>query len=70
LQDVYCLCCVSGFCVREAAEMLGLTLPATKTRLFRAQHRIRSEVERKLALPDRRKALRSCVSQGRERLAA
>jgi RNA polymerase sigma-70 factor (ECF subfamily) len=51
LQDVYCLCCVSGFCVREAAEMLGLTLPATKTRLFRAQHRIRSEVERKLPFP-------------------
>jgi DNA-directed RNA polymerase specialized sigma24 family protein len=42
LQDVYTLCCIAGFHVKEAAVMLGLTMPATKTRLFRAQHRMRS----------------------------
>jgi len=35
LQDVYQLCCIAGFHVSEAAAMLGLTMPVTKTRLFR-----------------------------------
>lgn len=63
LQDVYILCCVSGFSVKEVAKMLGLTVTATKTRLFRVQHRIRSEVGRKLAIAEGRKAVRRCVSQ-------
>jgi RNA polymerase sigma-70 factor (ECF subfamily) len=49
LKDVYTLVTVFGFCVREAAQTLGLTIPATKTRLFRAQHRIRSKLVTRLA---------------------
>lgn len=63
LRDVYVLCSGSGDYVKEAAKMLGLTVPATKTRLFRAQHRIRSEVGRRLAIPEARKAVPSCLSQ-------
>jgi RNA polymerase sigma-70 factor, ECF subfamily len=48
LQDVFTLCCIAGICVREAAETLGLTVPATKARLFRAQHRVQSELRRTL----------------------
>ena len=50
LQDVYILCCIAGFGVREAGKALGLTVAATKSRLFRAQHRMRSELRRGLAI--------------------
>lgn len=50
LQDVYTLVSVLGFCVREAAHTLGLTVPAAKARLFRAQHRMRSELTRRLVI--------------------
>ena len=50
LRDVYTLCYSGGFRVREAAAMLGLTMPATKTRLFRAQHRMRSALRRSLVI--------------------
>jgi DNA-directed RNA polymerase specialized sigma24 family protein len=63
LKDIYILRCISGLGVKDAAKMLGLTVPATKTRLFRAQHRMRSEVGRRLAIPHGRKAVRSCRSQ-------
>jgi RNA polymerase sigma-70 factor (ECF subfamily) len=56
LQDVYSLCCVAGFHVKEAAAILGLTVPATKTRLFRAQHRMRSALQRSLVIPVQTKA--------------
>jgi len=49
LQEVYELVSVSGFCINEAAHTLGLTVPATKTRLFRAQRRMRPELERRFA---------------------
>jgi len=55
LQDVYTLCCTSGLSVREAANTLGLTVPATKTRLFRAQHRMRSELGKMLVVRPQRK---------------
>jgi RNA polymerase sigma-70 factor (ECF subfamily) len=48
LRDVYTMCCVSGLPVRDAAETLGLTVPAAKTRLFRAQHRVRAEMRKRL----------------------
>jgi RNA polymerase sigma-70 factor (ECF subfamily) len=51
LRDVFILCCVSGFCMKEAADKLGLTVPAAKIRLFRAKRRVRSELERRLAMP-------------------
>jgi len=49
LQDVYTLS-VLGFRNSEAAHALGLTLPAVKARLFRAQHRMRSELTRRLVV--------------------
>ena len=50
LRDVYTLCYSGGFRVREAAAMLGLTMPTAKTRLFRAQHRMRSALRRSLVI--------------------
>ena len=55
LQDVYNLCCTSGLSVREAAHTLGLTVPATKARLFRAQHRMQSELGKRLIVRPQRK---------------
>jgi len=47
LQDVYMLCCLYDISLREAAETLGLTVSATKTRLFRAQRRVTTEMRRR-----------------------
>jgi len=55
LQDVFTLCCIAGLCVSEAAETLGLTVSATKARLFRAQHRVRSELRKTLVMRRRYK---------------
>jgi RNA polymerase sigma-70 factor (ECF subfamily) len=55
LQDVYTLCCTAGLSVSEAANALGLTVPATKTRLFRARHRMRSELGKRLVMRPQRK---------------
>jgi RNA polymerase sigma-70 factor (ECF subfamily) len=41
LREVFLLCELSGLSVREAADALGLTRQATKTRLFRARSRVR-----------------------------
>jgi len=49
LQDVYTLSAL-GFRNSEAAHTLGLTVPAVKARLFRAQHRMRSELTRRLVV--------------------
>jgi hypothetical protein len=51
LRDVYTLCCVSGFCHKEAADKLGLTVPAVKIRVFRAKRRVRSELQRRFVTP-------------------
>jgi RNA polymerase sigma-70 factor (ECF subfamily) len=50
LHDVYILCCIAGLHVREAAATLGLTMPAAKTRLFRAQHQMRSALRARLVI--------------------
>jgi len=50
LRDVYTLCGPAGFHIREAAAMLGLTMSATKTRLFRAHLRMRSTLRTSLVL--------------------
>ena len=42
LRDVFALCVFSGLSIGEAAAALGLTVGATKTRLFRAHARMRS----------------------------
>ena len=47
-QEVYTLCFVSGLSVREAARVLGLTVSAAKTRLFRARHWVHAAIGRKL----------------------
>jgi RNA polymerase sigma-70 factor (ECF subfamily) len=41
LREVYTLCAVSGLPLKEAAKRLGLTVPTTKTRLFRARAAMR-----------------------------
>jgi RNA polymerase sigma-70 factor (ECF subfamily) len=44
LRDVFALCALSGLSLEEAATALGLTIGATKTRLFRAHARMRSHL--------------------------
>jgi RNA polymerase sigma-70 factor (ECF subfamily) len=46
LRDVFTRCSVSGLSIRDTAEALGLTVPATKTRLFRARSRLRRELQK------------------------
>ena len=50
LREVYIQVSVLGFCIKEAAHALGLSIPATKTRLFRAHHRMRPELTRRLVV--------------------
>jgi len=45
LRDVFALCAFSGLSIGETAAALGLTVGATKTRLFRAHARIRSHLQ-------------------------
>jgi RNA polymerase sigma-70 factor (ECF subfamily) len=44
LSEVFA-CCISGLSVRDTAEALGLTVQATKTRLFRARARVRQDLQ-------------------------
>jgi RNA polymerase sigma-70 factor (ECF subfamily) len=37
LRETFSLCAISGLSIAETAKALGLTVPATKTRLFRAR---------------------------------
>ena len=45
LREVFALCAFSDLSLKEAAAALGLTLSATKTRLFRAHARMRSQLQ-------------------------
>lgn len=45
LRDVFTLYTGSGLSLKEVAGTLGLTLPAVKTRLFRANVRMRSHLQ-------------------------
>jgi RNA polymerase sigma-70 factor (ECF subfamily) len=45
LRDVFALCAFSGLSIGETAAALGLTVGATKTRLFRAHARMRSHLQ-------------------------
>lgn len=45
LREVFLRYTLSGFSLEETASALGLTIPATKTRLFRARTRIRSRLK-------------------------
>jgi len=45
LRIVFCLYACSGWSLKEVAGALGLTLPAVKTRLFRANLRMRSHLQ-------------------------
>ena len=45
LQEVFLRYTLSGFSIEETARALGLTVPAAKTRLFRARTRIRSRLQ-------------------------
>jgi RNA polymerase sigma-70 factor, ECF subfamily len=44
LRDALALCAFSDLSIAEAANRLGLSVPATKTRIFRARSFIRSEL--------------------------
>ena len=46
LRDVFTRCIVSGLSIRDTAEALGLTVQATKTRLFRARSQLRQELRK------------------------
>ena len=46
LSDVFTRCSVSGLSIRDTADALGLTVPATKTRLFRARSQLRQELQK------------------------
>jgi RNA polymerase sigma-70 factor (ECF subfamily) len=46
LSDVFTRCSVSGLSIRDTAETLGLTVQATKTRLFRARLQLRQELQK------------------------
>jgi RNA polymerase sigma-70 factor (ECF subfamily) len=45
LGKAFHLCAISGLSVAETAKALGITVPATKTRLFRARSFMRSELK-------------------------
>ena len=45
LNDVFTRCTVSGLSIRETAKALGLTVQATKTRLFRARRLMRQKLQ-------------------------
>ncbi|MDR3704031.1 MAG: sigma-70 family RNA polymerase sigma factor [Candidatus Sulfopaludibacter sp.] len=45
LCEVFKLYAFSGLTIREVAKVTGLTLPAAKTRLFRAQTRMRAHLQ-------------------------
>lgn len=47
LREVFDLCTFSDLSLKEAAAVLGLTVSATKTRLFRAHARMRSQLQPK-----------------------
>jgi RNA polymerase sigma-70 factor, ECF subfamily len=44
LSDVFTCCSISGLSIRDTAETLGLTVSATKTRLFRARCLMRQKL--------------------------
>lgn len=44
LNEVFTRCSISGLSIRDAAQALGLTVPATKTRLFRARALMRQNL--------------------------
>ena len=46
LGDVFTRCSVSGLSIQDTAEALGLTVPATKTRLFRARSKLRHDLQK------------------------
>jgi RNA polymerase sigma-70 factor (ECF subfamily) len=46
LSDVFTRCSVFGLSIRDTAEALGLTVQATKTRLFRARSQLRQQLQK------------------------
>jgi RNA polymerase sigma-70 factor (ECF subfamily) len=45
LSEVFTRCSISGLSIRDTAEALGLTVQATKTRLFRARRLMRQKLQ-------------------------
>jgi RNA polymerase sigma-70 factor (ECF subfamily) len=48
LRDVFTRCSVSDLSIRDTADALGLTVQATKTRLFRARSQLRQDLQKAL----------------------
>jgi RNA polymerase sigma-70 factor (ECF subfamily) len=44
MREIFTLCAVSGYSVKEVAASLGLSVAAAKSRLFRAQAQVRSRL--------------------------
>jgi RNA polymerase sigma-70 factor (ECF subfamily) len=53
LRETFTLCAISGLSIAETAKALGLTVPATKTRLFRARSFMRSALKSMRDKPNR-----------------
>ncbi len=45
LREAFILCAVSGHSIEEAAKMMGLSVAATKARVFRARAQLRGRLE-------------------------
>lgn len=58
LRDVFSRCVVLGVSIPETAQALGLSVTATKSRLFRARCRMRTELA----------CFQSCVADPAEKL--
>jgi RNA polymerase sigma-70 factor (ECF subfamily) len=63
-RDVFTRCSISGLSIRDTAEALGLTVPATKIRLFRARCLMRQKL--RAAFAGRLKPLRSRIASERK----
>lgn len=46
MRDVVQLCTIAGLSTSDAANALGLSIPATKTRLFRARLKMQAQLQR------------------------
>lgn len=53
LRDPFVLCTISGLSTAETAKALGLTIPATKTRISRARCLMRSQLKHICGKPNR-----------------
>jgi RNA polymerase sigma-70 factor, ECF subfamily len=56
LREVFARCAIEGLSIRDTAQSLGLTVPTTKTRLFRARSLMRRRLQKVF--------IASCITSG------